>query len=44
MELGTGMVKKGVTITSNPRRNVRPRGIAIMARKSLIKFDKLVLI
>jgi len=31
--------KEGVTITYNPRRNVMPRGIATMVRKSLIRFD-----
>jgi len=39
MVLGKGMVKEDVTITSNPRRNVKPRRIATMVRKPLIRFN-----
>jgi hypothetical protein len=44
MDLGKEMVKEGVTLTSNPRRNAKPGGIATMVRKPLIRFDRQVLI
>jgi hypothetical protein len=40
MDLGKGMVKERVKLTSNPRRNAKPGGIATMVRKPLIRFDK----
>jgi hypothetical protein len=41
MDLGKEMVKEGVTLTSNPRRNAKLRRIATMVRKPLIRFEKL---
>jgi len=44
MDLGRGMVKECVTLTSNPRRNAKPGEFATMVRKPLIRFDRQVLI
>jgi len=39
-----GNGKECVTIISNSRKNVRPIGIVVMVSKSLIRFDKQVII
>ena len=44
MELEKWMVKERVTLISNPRSNAKLWKNATMVRKSLIRFDKQVLI